>query len=204
MATNITFHPGAVTPAERAELLGQKGATVWFTGLSASGKSTIATALEQALLHRHLHSFRLDGDNIRFGLNKDLGFDPKSREENIRRIGEVSLLFASSSSIALTAFISPYVADRELARTLHAKHDPPLPFIEVFVDAPLSVVESRDPKGLYKKARAGEIKEFTGISAPYEAPPKPEIHIKTDEVDVKGAVEIVIKYLEAQGIIKAQ
>ncbi|KLT44034.1 putative adenylyl sulfate kinase [Cutaneotrichosporon oleaginosum] len=203
MATNITFHPGAVTLDERAELLGQRGATIWFTGLSASGKSTIATALEQALLHRNLHSFRLDGDNIRFGLNKDLGFDPQSRVENIRRIGEVSLLFASSSSLALTAFISPYAADRDLARSLHAKHSPPLPFIEVFVDAPLAVVEQRDPKGLYAKARAGEIKEFTGISAPYEAPPNPEIHIKTDQVDVKGAVEIVIKYLIDNGIIKA-
>ncbi|BEI86805.1 hypothetical protein CcaverHIS002_0701510 [Cutaneotrichosporon cavernicola] len=203
MATNITFHPGAVTLDERADLLGQRGATIWFTGLSASGKSTIATALEQALLHRSLHSFRLDGDNIRFGLNKDLGFDPQSRVENIRRIGEVSLLFASSSSLALTAFISPYTADRDLARSLHAKHNPPLQFIEVFVDAPLSVVEQRDPKGLYAKARAGEIKEFTGISAPYEAPPNPEIHIKTDEVDVTGAVAIVIKYLEDNGIIKA-
>jgi adenylylsulfate kinase len=121
----------------------------------------------------------------------------------IRRIGEVSLLFASSSSLALTAFISPYIADRELARALHAKHSPPLPFIEVFVDAPLDVVEQRDPKGLYKKARAGEIKEFTGISAPYEAPVSPEIHIRTDEVDVTGAVKVVLEYLVKEGIIKA-
>ncbi|RSH77957.1 Adenylyl-sulfate kinase [Apiotrichum porosum] len=201
MATNITFHPGAVTLEERSEFIGQKGATVWFTGLSASGKSTIATALEQHLLHKGLHSFRLDGDNIRFGLNKDLGFDPNSRVENIRRIGEVSLLFASSCSLALTAFISPYISDRDLARDLHNKAG--LPFIEVFVDAPLAVVESRDPKGLYKKARAGEIKEFTGISAPYEAPVKPEIHIKTDEVDVEGAVAIVTQYLIDNEIIKA-
>ncbi|GFZ49528.1 APS kinase [Saitozyma sp. JCM 24511] len=203
MATNITFHPGAVTQDERAEHLGQKGATIWLTGLSASGKSTIATALEQHLLHKKLHSYRLDGDNIRFGLNKDLGFDQASRVENIRRIGEVSLLFSLSCSITLTAFISPYISDRDLARSLHEKHSPPIPFIEVFVDAPLDVVEQRDPKGLYKKARAGEIKDFTGVSAPYEAPTKPEIHIRTDEVDVKGAVAIIVEYLEKQGLIPA-
>ncbi|RSH88735.1 Adenylyl-sulfate kinase [Saitozyma podzolica] len=203
MATNITFHPGAVMQDERAEHLGQKGATIWLTGLSASGKSTIATALEQHLLHKKLHSYRLDGDNIRFGLNKDLGFDQASRVENIRRIGEVSLLFSLSCSITLTAFISPYISDRDLARSLHEKHSPPIPFIEVFVDAPLDVVEQRDPKGLYKKARAGEIKDFTGVSAPYEAPAKPEIHIRTDEVDVKGAVAIIVEYLEKQGLIPA-
>ncbi|WVQ81845.1 adenylylsulfate kinase [Cryptococcus sp. DSM 104549] len=201
MATNITFHPGAVTQEERNTLLNQKGATIWLTGLSASGKSTIATALEQHLLHKKLHAYRLDGDNIRFGLNKDLGFDQASRVENIRRIGEVSLLFALSSTIAVTAFISPYISDRDLARSLHEKAS--TPFIEVFVDAPLEVVESRDPKGLYKKARAGEIKDFTGISAPYEAPAKPEIHIRTDQVDVAGAVEIITKYLVEQGLIPA-
>ncbi|WWC90700.1 adenylylsulfate kinase [Kwoniella dendrophila CBS 6074] len=203
MATNITFHPGAVTEDERNQLLNQKGATIWLTGLSASGKSTIATALEQHLLHKKLHAYRLDGDNIRFGLNKDLGFDQASRVENIRRIGEVSLLFSLSSTIAITAFISPYISDRELARSLHEKHSPAIPFIEVYVDAPLDVVESRDPKGLYKKARAGEIKDFTGISAPYEAPVKPEIHIRTDQVDVAGAVEIIVKYLEEQSLIPA-
>ncbi|KIR58941.1 adenylylsulfate kinase [Cryptococcus bacillisporus CA1280] len=203
MATNITFHPGAVTQDERNTLLGQKGCTVWLTGLSASGKSTIATALEQHLLHKKLHAYRLDGDNIRFGLNKDLGFDQASRVENIRRIGEVSLLFALSSTISLTAFISPYISDRQLARELHEKHSPAIPFIEVFIDAPLSVVEQRDPKGLYKKARAGEIKDFTGISAPYEAPANPEIHIRTDEVDVTGAVEIITNYLVDNGLIPA-
>ncbi|KAJ9124696.1 hypothetical protein QFC24_003063 [Naganishia onofrii] len=201
MATNITFHEGAVSFDERSQLLGQKGATIWLTGLSASGKSTIATALEQHLLHKKLHAFRLDGDNIRFGLNKDLGFGPKDREENIRRIGEVSLLFSSSACITLTAFISPYVSDRQLARKLHEAHNPPIPFIEVYVDAPLKVVEERDPKGLYKKARSGEIKEFTGISAPYEAPTSPEIHIKTDECDVEGAVKIIAEYLEKQGLL---
>ncbi|WWD02593.1 adenylylsulfate kinase [Kwoniella europaea PYCC6329] len=203
MATNITFHPGSVTQDERDQLLNQKGATIWLTGLSASGKSTIATALEQHLLHKKLHAYRLDGDNIRFGLNKDLGFDQASRVENIRRIGEVSLLFSLSSTIAITAFISPYISDRELARTLHENHSPAIPFIEVYVDAPLDVVEQRDPKGLYKKARAGEIKDFTGISAPYEAPAKPEIHIRTDQVDVAGAVEIIVKYLEEKGLIPA-
>ncbi|ORY35555.1 putative adenylyl sulfate kinase [Naematelia encephala] len=204
MASNITFHPGAVEQDERGQLLGQKGATIWLTGLSASGKSTIATALEQHLLHKRLHAYRLDGDNIRFGLNKDLGFDPASRVENIRRIGEVSLLFSLSCSITITAFISPYISDRDLARALHVAHSPSIPFIEVFVDAPLSVVESRDPKGLYKKARAGEIKDFTGISAPYEAPLDPEIHIRTDELDVAGAVAKIVQYLEEKGLIGKQ
>ncbi|WVN85919.1 adenylylsulfate kinase [Cryptococcus depauperatus CBS 7841] len=203
MATNITFHPGAVTQEERDDLLDQKGCTIWLTGLSASGKSTIATALEQHLLHKKLHAYRLDGDNIRFGLNKDLGFDQTSRVENIRRIGEVSLLFALSSTISVTAFISPYMSDRQLARELHEKHSPTIPFIEVFIDAPLEVVEQRDPKGLYKKARTGEIKNFTGVSAPYEAPEKPEIHIKTNEVDVEGAVGIIVKYLEEKRLISA-
>ena len=158
MATNITFHPGTVSYTEREQLLKQKGLTLWLTGLSASGKSTIATALEQHLLHLSKSAYRLDGDNIRFGLNKDLGFSPKDREENIRRISEVALLFADSTTIAITSFISPYKADRDFARELHAKHDPSLPFVEVFVDASVEECEKRDPKGLYKKARAGEIK----------------------------------------------
>ncbi|KJA29070.1 hypothetical protein HYPSUDRAFT_33594 [Hypholoma sublateritium FD-334 SS-4] len=199
MATNIHFHPGSSTPSERSQYLGQTGATIWLTGLSASGKSTIACALEQHLLHLAKFSYRLDGDNVRFGLNKDLGFDEKSRNENIRRIGEVAKLFTDSGCITLTAFISPYRADRNLARELHAQSS--LPFVEVFVDAPLTVVEARDPKGLYKKARAGEIKEFTGISAPYEAPESPEIHIKTDEVDVAEAVRIIVDYIVAKGYI---
>jgi len=166
MATNITFHPGNVAYDERSSLLNQKGVTIWLTGLSASGKSTIASALEQHLLHLKKSAFRLDGDNIRFGLNKDLGFSPKDREENIRRISEVrfiylcqvALLFASSTAITITSFISPYKADRNFARELHAKHDPALPFVEVFVDASIEECEKRDPKGLYKKAKAGEIK----------------------------------------------
>ncbi|KAF5348033.1 hypothetical protein D9758_010055 [Tetrapyrgos nigripes] len=199
MATNITFHPGSVSADERVNLLKQKGVTIWLTGLSASGKSTIACALEQHLLHLHKFSYRLDGDNIRFGLNKDLGFDEKSRNENIRRIGEVSKLFADSCCVAITAFISPYRVDRDFARQIHDQAS--LPFVEVFVDAPLSVVEQRDPKGLYKKARAGEIKDFTGISAPYEAPANPEIHINTAETDVTESVRIITEYLLAKGYI---
>jgi len=199
MATNITFHEGSVNAEERVELLKQKGVTIWLTGLSASGKSTIACALEQHLLHLQKFSYRLDGDNVRFGLNKDLGFDEKSRNENIRRIGEVSKLFADSSCITITAFISPYKADRALARELHQKAD--LGFIEVFIDAPLHVVEERDPKGLYKKARAGDIKDFTGISAPYEAPESPEIHIRTDEADVTESVRVITEYLSNKGFI---
>jgi len=199
VATNITFHPGSVTNEERTELLSQRGVTIWLTGLSASGKSTVACALEQHLLHLHKFSYRLDGDNVRFGLNKDLGFDERSRNENIRRIGEVSKLFADSGCIAITAFISPYRVDRALARELHDNAS--LPFVEVFVDAPLEVVEDRDPKGLYKKARAGLIKEFTGISAPYEAPENPEIHIKTNEINVTDSVHIITEYLISKGYI---
>ncbi|PWN99130.1 adenylylsulfate kinase, partial [Tilletiopsis washingtonensis] len=197
MATNITHHAG-ITYQERALALGANGATLWLTGLSASGKSTIAVALERRLLHVGRNAFRLDGDNVRFGLNKDLGFSPKDREENIRRIAEVSLLFASSAALTITSFISPYAADRDLARALHAKHDPPLPFIEVFIDASVEECEKRDPKGLYKKARAGEIKEFTGISAPYEAPASPEIHVQAGSTSVDEAVDQIIKYLVAK------
>ncbi|KAJ7262279.1 adenylylsulfate kinase [Mycena haematopus] len=199
MSTNITFHPGSIDSEERITLTGQRGVTIWLTGLSASGKSTIACALEQHLLHLHKFVYRLDGDNIRFGLNKDLGFDEKSRNENIRRISEVSKLFTDSSCITITAFISPYRADRSLARELHQKSS--LPFVEVFVDAPLTILEDRDPKGLYKKARAGEIKDFTGISAPYEAPENAEIHIKTHETDVEGSVRIITEYLAKNGYV---
>ncbi|GAM83534.1 hypothetical protein ANO11243_015220 [Dothideomycetidae sp. 11243] len=204
MASNITWHAG-LTRAERNSLRKQQGCTVWFTGLSASGKSTIATALEQHLLHLGLASYRLDGDNVRFGLNKDLGFSEKDRNENIRRIAEVAKLFADSSTIALTSFISPYRADRDQARALHAdtkNTESPLPFIEVWVDIPVEEAEKRDPKGLYKKARAGEIKEFTGISAPYEEPLKPEIHIHSEKTSVEEAVAIIVKYLEDHGLLR--
>ncbi|GAA5828171.1 hypothetical protein JCM5353_007817 [Sporobolomyces roseus] len=198
VATNIVWHEG-VSQEQRAELAGQKGVTVWFTGLSASGKSTLACALELELLQKGKRAFRLDGDNVRFGLNKDLGFSPKDREENIRRVGEVAKLVASSCTTTLTAFISPYLADRQLARTIHDESK--IPFIEVFVDAPLEEVEKRDPKGLYKKARAGVIKDFTGISAPYEAPSNPELHIKTNEVDIPGGVKMIVEYLEKNNFI---
>ena len=181
--------------------------TIWFTGLSASGKSTVATALEQHLLHLGLAAYRLDGDNVRFGLNKDLGFSEKDRNENIRRIAEVAKLFADSSTIALT-FISPYQADRQIARDLHAAaaqgDDEAIPFIEVYVDIPIEVAEQRDPKGLYKKARAGEIKDFTGISAPYEAPEKPEIVIKTHENSVEECVAQIVEWLQAKGLINVK
>lgn len=198
MATNITWHEG-LTHAERSELRNQTGLTLWFTGLSASGKSTIATALEQHLLHKKINAYRLDGDNVRFGLNKDLGFSEADRNENIRRIAEVSKLFADSATIAITSFISPYRADRDSARELHKKAG--LPFVEVYIDIPISVAEERDPKGLYKKARAGEIKEFTGISAPYEEPLKPEVHVLNDKITVEEAVQQIVDYLEAQKYI---
>ncbi|KAK8113734.1 Adenylylsulfate kinase-domain-containing protein [Apiospora kogelbergensis] len=206
MASNITWHP-SLSRKERNEFRGQKGMTIWFTGLSASGKSTVATALEQHLLHLGLASYRLDGDNVRFGLNKDLGFSEKDRNENIRRIAEVAKLFADSSTIALTSFISPYKADRQTARELHAASaagsaDEPIPFIEVYVDVPIAVAEQRDPKGLYKKARAGEIKEFTGISAPYEAPDHPEIVIKTHENSVEECVAQIVEWLQAKGLVE--
>lgn len=205
MATNITWHP-SLSRSERNQYRKQRGFTIWFTGLSASGKSTIATALEQHLLHLGLAAYRLDGDNVRFGLNKDLGFSEKDRNENIRRIAEVAKLFADSSTIAITSFISPYKADRAVARNLHAvstanPDDEPLAFIEVFVDIPVEVAEARDPKGLYKKARAGEIKEFTGISAPYEAPENPEIHIQSDKTSVEDAVRLIVAELEKRGLL---
>ncbi|KAI8143054.1 adenylylsulfate kinase [Fennellomyces sp. T-0311] len=201
MATNITWHEGAVSTAERQTLLGQKGFTIWFTGLSASGKSTLATALEQTLLHSGISAYRLDGDNIRFGLNKNLGFGPDDRTENIRRISEVAKLFSDAAVVSITSFISPYRQDRDSARQLHEAAG--IPFIEVYADAPLDVVEQRDPKGLYKKAKAGEIKEFTGISAPYEAPEKPDIHIKTHELSVEQGVQLVLDHLVKQGLIPA-
>ena len=200
-ATNITWHEG-FSREERWKLLGSKGATMWFTGLSASGKSTIAVALEQTLLQRGVNAYRLDGDNVRFGLNKNLGFSAEDRAENIRRIGEVAKLFADSGTLALTSFISPYRADRDNCRELHEKDKVgAIPFIEVFVDTPIEVCEQRDPKGLYKKARAGEIKGFTGIDDPYEAPSKPELVLKPADMSVEESVQACLEYLEKRGII---
>ncbi|KAL4894000.1 adenylyl-sulfate kinase [Aspergillus ambiguus] len=206
MATNITFHASALTRKERCDLRNQRGLTIWLTGLSASGKSTIAVALEHQLLQeRGVHAYRLDGDNVRFGLNKDLGFSENDRNENIRRISEVAKLFADSASIAITSFISPYKKDRDTARQLHEVPTPGeetgLPFVEVFVDVPVEIAEQRDPKGLYKKAREGVIKEFTGISAPYEAPVNPEITIKNVDLPLQDAVQQIIDYLDSKGYL---
>lgn len=201
VATNITWHEGTVTRAEREKSLGQKGCTMWMTGLSASGKSTIAVALEQVLVQRGKHAYRLDGDNIRMGLNKNLGFSAADRAENIRRIGEVAKLFADAGLITVTSFISPYRADRDLVRKLH--EDAKVPFIEVFVDCDLAVAEQRDPKGLYKKARAGQIPEFTGISAPYEAPEKPELTVNTTKETPEQSVAQLLAYLEKNGYLSA-
>ncbi len=196
-ATNITWHEGGVAKRDREKRLNQKGLVIWYTGLSGSGKSTLAHAVEEALFERGHLCYILDGDNIRHGLNKNLGFSPEDREENIRRIGEVSKLFADAGIITMTAFISPYRVDRDKARDLVEKED----FIEVYVKVPLDVAEERDPKGLYKKARSGEIKDFTGISAPYEEPLHPEITIDTSLHDIESSREIILRYLEGRGLI---
>jgi adenylylsulfate kinase len=180
-------------------LLKQKGATLWFTGLSGSGKSTIAFTLEHALVQRGHLAYVLDGDNIRHGLNKNLGFSAADREENIRRIGEVAKLFADGGVIAMTSFISPYRKDRDAVRELHRAAK--LPFIEVHVNTPIGTCEQRDPKGLYKKARAGELKNFTGIDDPYEAPDKPELTIDATNTSPQEATLILLKYLEGQGLL---
>jgi len=194
---NITWHGAEVSQEERESVLQAKGCIVWLTGLSGSGKSTVARRVEQKLLERGVVAYVLDGDNVRHGLNKDLGFAPADRTENIRRIGEVAKLFADGAIITLTAFISPYRADRDQARSIM----PEGRFIETLVDAPLDVCEDRDPKGLYQKARAGIIPNFTGISAPYEAPNKPELVVKTGEQTVDESADSVVAYLEANGFI---
>lgn len=196
---NVVWHPGAVTAADREAIAGHKACTIWMTGLPASGKSTLAVALEKALWERGVHAYVLDGDNIRHGLNKDLGFSPADRNENIRRIGEVAKLFTSAGVINVTAFISPYRADRDQARQIMGAGE----FIEVYVDCPVEVCEQRDPKGHYKKARAGEIREFTGVSAPYEPPLNPEIVVHTDRESEPESVARILSYLEAQGYVAA-
>ena len=201
VATNISWHEGHITREERRKNLSQKGATIWLTGLSGSGKSTIAVALEQVLMQRGKHPYVLDGDNVRHGLNKNLGFSAEDRAENIRRVGEVAKLFTDAGLLTITSFISPYRADRDIARKLHEESD--LPFIEAFVDCPLPIAEERDPKGLYKKARAGEIKGFTGIDDPYEAPPNPELHLKSGELSVAESVQKLLNCLEERGLLEA-
>jgi adenylylsulfate kinase len=202
IATNVTWHDGEISRDDRYQILRQKGATIWFTGLSGSGKSTIAVALEKAMHSLGKLSYRLDGDNVRLGINKNLGFSEEDRKENIRRIGEIAKLFGDAGTISLSSFISPYKADRDEVRALHDAAG--LPFVEVFVDCALSVAEERDPKGLYKKARAGEIKNFTGIDDPYEAPDAPEIHLRTDEMSLQEEVTIVIDYLMTHDIIRKE
>ena len=198
-ATNITWHEGHVTREERQPLLKQKGATLWFTGLSGSGKSTMAFTLEHALVQRGHLAYVLDGDNIRHGLNKNLGFSAADREENIRRIGEVAKLFADGGIITMTSFISPYRKDRDTVRALHATAK--LPFIEIHVNTPIGTCEQRDPKGLYKKARAGELKNFTGIDDPYEAPTSPELTIDATSTTPQQATLMLLEYLQKQGIV---
>ena len=198
-ATNITWHDGSVSRAEREKLLNQKGVTVWMTGLSASGKSTIACILEQLLLHKKKHAYRLDGDNVRHGLNKNLGFSAEDRAENIRRIGEVAKLFTDAGVIAITSFISPYVKDRDAVRANLKAGE----FVEVYVKVSLEAAEKRDPKGLYKKARAGQLKGFTGIDDPYEAPEKAEIVIDTEAVQPEAAARLILDYLEKRGCLTA-
>lgn len=199
VATNITWHEGEVTPEQRKDNMGQQGATLWLTGLSGSGKSTVAMALERQLLARGKHAYCLDGDNIRHGLNKNLGFSAEDRAENIRRIGEVTKLFADSGMISITSFISPYRADRDQVRVVHAESN--LLFFEVYVECPLEEAEKRDPKGLYKKARAGEIKGFTGIDDPYEEPQSPELVLHTREQTVEQSAQALLKMLEENGIL---
>ena len=198
-ATNITWHEGHVTGEERHALLRQKGATLWFTGLSGSGKSTIAFTLEHALVQRGHLAYVLDGDNIRHGLNKNLGFSAADREENIRRIGEVAKLFADCGVVTMTSFISPYRKDRDVVRALHVEGK--LAFIEIHVATPIETCEQRDPKGLYKKARAGQLKGFTGIDDPYEAPLHPELTLDATSTSPQEAAIILIEYLQTKGIL---
>src|SRR5262245_26420767 len=198
-ATNITWHEGHVTRDERNALLKQKGVTLWFTGLSGSGKSTAAFTLEHALVQMGRLAYVLDGDNIRHGLNKNLGFSAADREENIRRIGEVAKLFADAGLIVMTSFISPYRKDRDAVRALHDAAK--VPFVEVHVATPIDTCELRDPKGLYKKARAGELKNFTGIDDPYEPPAKPELTLDATTTSPQEAAVRLLTYLREQGLL---
>ncbi|WP_372777967.1 adenylyl-sulfate kinase [Litorivivens sp.] len=198
-ATNVHWHDGEVTREDRQKMLKQKGATLWFTGLSGSGKSTVAVALEKALIEKGHLCYRLDGDNVRLGINKNLGFSAEDRAENIRRIGEIAKLFVDTGVIVLSSFVSPYRADRDQVRELHAQSD--MDFLEIFVDVPLSVAEERDPKGLYKKARAGEIKNFTGIDDPYEAPQQAEVVLNSHEMSLEKEVEVLLEEMSKRGII---
>ncbi|MBR8661652.1 adenylylsulfate kinase [Brevibacillus aydinogluensis] len=196
---HVVWHPTTVTKADRQRQNGHKSCILWFTGLSGAGKSTLANAVDQQLHERGLKSYVLDGDNIRHGLNRGLGFSPADRKENIRRIAEVAKLFVDAGVIVLTAFISPFREDRELARGLVEPDE----FVEIYVKCPLEECERRDPKGLYRKARSGEIAEFTGITSPYEEPLSPELIVESGTQSVEESVQIVLRYLEERGIIPA-
>lgn len=198
-ATNITWHAHKITAEELEQRYGHKGATLWFTGLSASGKSTVANAVCHALFQRGVHTFVLDGDNVRHGLNKDLGFSPDDRVENIRRIGEAAKLFTAAGIVNLCAFISPYEEDRRIARDLQ-----PETFFIVHCHADLEVCEHRDPKGVYKKARTGQIKGFTGVDAPYEEPRNPDLRLDTGKMSIEESVEAVIAMIVERGVIPSQ
>ncbi|HEX7706970.1 MAG TPA: adenylyl-sulfate kinase [Thermoanaerobaculia bacterium] len=196
-ARNLTYQHGSVGRVEREVVAGQRGCVLWLTGLSGSGKSTIAHATEKRLIRERRLCYVLDGDNIRHGLNADLGFSPEERSENIRRIGEVAALFADAGLIAIVAFIAPTRAGRDQARSRAGRER----FFEIFIDAPIAVCEARDPKGLYQKARAGEIAEFTGVSAPYEEPENPELRIRSDGTSIDDAVERIHELLVQRSII---
>ena len=198
-ATNVTWHEGHVDRDQRSRSLGQRGATLWLTGLSASGKSTIAFTLEHLLIEHGWAAYVLDGDNIRHGLNKNLGFSAEDRAENIRRIGEVARLFADAGVITVTSFISPYRADRDRVRDLHREAG--LPFFEIYANTPIEVCEQRDPKGLYRRARAGEIKFFTGVDAPYEPPLAPEIELRPDQRSAPECALTIVAELQRRGIL---
>lgn len=198
-ATNVTWHDHTVSVEDRLKLKGQKSAVLWFTGLSACGKSTVANTVDHILHEKGIHSFVLDGDNVRMGLNKNLGFSAEDRTENIRRIGEVAKLFCESGTLVLTAFISPYRLDRDKVREILDDGQ----FVEVYVNASLETCEARDPKGLYKKARAGEIKGFTGIDDPYEEPTNAELVLDADNKSIDELAQEVVAYLEAKGYLSA-
>lgn len=199
MTTNVIWQHGEVTRADREKLLKQKGFSVWLTGISGSGKSTIAVALEKALYLRKIASYRLDGDNVRLGINKDLGFTEIDRRENIRRIGEVSNLMADAGIVTIASFISPFARDRAEVRKVHKING--LAFMEVHIDCSLEVAEQRDPKGLYKLARAGEIKNFTAIDHPYEKPTQSDVHLNTEIVTVETSVDRIVEYMINQCMI---
>jgi adenylylsulfate kinase len=198
-SSDVVWHQQSVTTEQKSSLKGHKAVLLWYTGLSGSGKSTVANAVEQKLLARGCHSYLLDGDNVRHGLNNDLGFTDEDRIENIRRISEVAKLFVDAGLLVSTAFISPFQKDRDQARALLKD----ALFLEVFIDTPLAVCESRDPKGLYKKARAGEIANFTGISSTYESPADAEIHVKTESLSIEECADLVVAALIEKQIIKA-